>query len=291
MKTNLLIGGLIFIAFCITNCATKSEITISESEEKKPATGEYALVWSDEFDYEGRPDSDNWTYEKNFVRNKELQWYQSENAFCENGLLVIEGRRERVTNPYYDPSSNDWRINREEATYTSASVTTKNRHSWKYGRFEIKARIKTQPGLWPAIWTLGLGHEWPSGGEIDIMEFYRGDILANAAWAGKNRWQAVWDDSKKPVSSFDDPDWDDKFHVWRMDWTQTFIKLYVDDELLNTIELSKTINERGSVRNPFRETSQFLLLNLAIGGTNGGDPSNTTFPSRYEIDYVKVYQK
>jgi beta-glucanase (GH16 family) len=209
----------------------------------------------------------------------------------ENGLLIIEGRRDTLLNDNYEEGSNDWREKRKEAYYTSACVTTKDLAQWRYGIFEIKARIKTEEGLWPAIWTLGLGHEWPSGGEIDIMEFYDGKILANAAWAGANRWQAIWDGARKPVSSFNDPDWSDKFHVWKMEWTTNHIKLYLDDQLLNSISLNETINKRGEVSNPFRETQHFLLLNLAIGGTAGGDPSATEFPSRYEIDYVRIYQK
>jgi beta-glucanase (GH16 family) len=161
---------------------------------------EYKLVWSDEFDQDGIPDPAKWTYEKGFVRNEELQWYQPENAFCENGLLVIEGRRDTFPNPNHEPGSSDWRKNREQVFFTSASVTTRGMHDWRYGRFEIKARIKTQDGLWPAIWTLGSGQPWPEGGEIDIMEYYQGDILANAAWSGPNQWQAIWDDSHTPVS-------------------------------------------------------------------------------------------
>ncbi|MEM6807061.1 MAG: glycoside hydrolase family 16 protein, partial [Bacteroidota bacterium] len=201
------------------------------------------------------------------------------------------GRRDTFPNPNHDPSEPDWRINRSEIYYTSSSINTLNKHSWKYGRFEIRAKIKAEEGLWPAIWTLGTGHEWPSGGEIDIMEYYGGNILANAAWAGPERWQAIWDDSRTAVSSLGDEGWDQKFHVWRMDWDVKDIKLFVDDQLLNTIDLSKTINQRGTVTNPFREPRHYLLLNLAIGGQNGGDPRETAFPSRYEVDYVRVYQK
>ncbi len=248
---------------------------------------EYHLVWSDEFDKDGIPDPQKWTYETGFVRNEELQWYQPDNAFCENGLLIIEGVREVVPNPGFDPNSNDWRKSRKEATYTSASVTTKGLHAWTYGRFEVKAKIKTQPGLWPAIWTLGYGQPWPVGGEIDIMEYYDHSILANVAWAGKEK--TIWDDTKRSMSHFGDEKWDERFHVWRMDWDSESIKLYVDDELLNSTNLSQTLNERGEVVNPFH-IPHFLILNLAIGGKAGGDPSKTPFPSRYEIDYVRIYQ-
>src|SRR5688500_15122807 len=88
------------------------------------------LVFSDEFDRLGRPDPAKWTFERGFVRNKELQWYQEENAWVEGGKLIIEGRRERLKNPKHDPASTDWRKNREFAEYTSAAVETRGLHSW-----------------------------------------------------------------------------------------------------------------------------------------------------------------
>jgi len=251
---------------------------------------DYKLVWADEFNRDGRPDPNNWTYERGFVRNEELQWYQPENARCENGLLIIEGRRERKANPNYDASSRSWRRNRQYIEYTSACLKTPGLHSWTYGRFEMRGRIDTRPGLWPAFWTLGSARSWPGCGEIDIMEYYRGMLLANACWASPRRWVGVWDDLKKPIAEFNDPEWSSKFHVWRMDWDEDAIKLYVDDQLLNTIELEKTINQTRDSANPFREP-HYVLLNLAIGGTNGGDPSDTKFPARFEIDYVRVYQQ
>ena len=250
---------------------------------------EYRLVWADEFEKDGAPNPEKWTYEHGFVRNKELQWYQPENAIYAGGRLIIEGRKERKPNPNYKRGSTSWKENREQIEYTSSSLTTKV--NWQYGRFEVKARIKTRPGLWPAIWFLGVKGDWPSCGEIDLMEYYGGNIHANACWGTKSRWQAKWNSSKKPVQSFKDPKWDDRFHVWRMDWNRKSIKLYVDDLLLNTIDLTTTINptDQGP-KNPFQQP-HYLLLNLAIGGNSGGDPSQTPFPTKYEIDYVRVYQK
>ena len=250
----------------------------------------YKLVWADEFNRDGRPDPNNWIYERGFVRNEELQWYQPENARCENGLLIIEARRQRKPNPNYDANSNSWRRSRQHIEYTSACLKTRGLHAWAYGRFEMRGRIDTRAGLWPAFWTLGSARPWPGCGEIDIMEYYRGMLLANACWAGNKRWASVWDDLKKPITEFGVPDWSSKFHLWRMDWDKDCIKLYVDDQLLNTIELDKTINRTPDRANPFHEP-HYILLNLAIGGTNGGDSSETEFPSRYEIDYVRVYQK
>jgi beta-glucanase (GH16 family) len=247
------------------------------------------LVWADEFDKDGQPDPCNWTYERGFVRNEEFQWYQPDNARCEKGLLVIEARRERKQNPNYDPNSGNWKKNREYSEYTSASVTTRGLHDWMYGRFEMRGRIDTRPGLWPAFWTLGVKGRWPSGGEIDIMEYYRGMLLANAAWAAEKPGTAEWDDVKIPITDFNDPNWSMKFHIWRMDWDVNSIKLYVDERLLNTIDVQKTFNKDKQGKNPFHQP-HYIILNLAVGGLQGGDPSNTKFPAKFEIDYVRVYK-
>lgn len=249
----------------------------------------YTLVWSDEFNTDGTPNPKNWTYETGFVRNNEAQWYQPENAWCEDGHLIIEARREETENPNFEPNSRNWNRNRQFAQYTSACLITKGLHSWQYGRFEMCGKIDTRDGMWPAFWTLGSARRWPGCGEIDIMEYYNGILLANACWAGSKRWQAKWDNLKKPITDFP-ADWSDIFHVWRMDWNEDWIKLYVDDELLNEIDLSKTINQDEEKANPFHEP-HYILLNLAIGGTRGGDPSKTEFPARFEVDYVRIYQK
>jgi beta-glucanase (GH16 family) len=250
------------------------------------------LVWADEFNTIGKPNPKYWNYEKGFIRNEELQWYQADNAFCANGVLIIEGRREEILNPNYKAKSKSWKTNREFAHYTSASLNTRGLKQWLYGRFEIRARIDTSCGSWPAIWTLGTKNQWPSNGEIDLMEFYRVNgiptILANAAWGTNQQYVAKWHTERIPYSKFavNDPNWVKKFHIWRMDWTPKSIQLYLDDVLLNNTPISETINPDGS--NPFTKP-QYLLLNLAIGG-NGGDPIKTKFPIRYEIDYARIYQ-
>ena len=258
------------------------------------------LVWSDEFDIDGRPSMD-WTFQYGFQRNHEAQWYQSQNAFVKDGCLVIEGRREHRRNPNYVAGSSDWRTNREFIEYTSSCLTTQLSQQFLYGRFEIRAKIPTATGAWPAIWLLGNKWEWPQNGEIDIMEYYikndQPSILANACWGSDQRWNAVWDSSVIPFTHFTDkdPQWADKFHVWRMDWDEHFIRIYLDDELLNEVDLSKTQNGGydGNHENPFANHvpgfKHYLLLNLALG-SNGGEPDITQFPLRYYIDYVRVYQ-
>ena len=88
-----------------------------------------------------------------------------------------------------------------------------------------------------------------------------------------------------------DPYWNEKFHIWRMDWDEAYLRIYLDDELLNEVDLSKTINGSiGHYSNPMHNP-HYILLNLAIGGINGGEPVKEAFPMRYEIDYVRVYQR
>ncbi|RYG32746.1 glycoside hydrolase family 16 protein [bacterium] len=244
------------------------------------------LVWADEFSKPGRPDPASWTFETGFSRNEELQWYQAANARVEGGNLVIEGRRERVPNPGYEAGSTDWRKKREFAEYTSACVKTMGLRTWQYGRFEIRAKIIAKPGLWPAIWTLGAERPWPLCGEIDIMEHYQNSLLANTVYSKDG---GIWETAKIPLADITkgDPKWDQKFHVWRMDWDESSIKLSLDGRLLNETDTTNTRNPDGF--NPFHQP-HYILLNLAIGST-GGDPSGTEFPSRYEIDYVRVYQR
>ncbi|MCC9167694.1 glycoside hydrolase family 16 protein [Pontibacter harenae] len=280
-----------FIVVGLAACSKKQQAY--EPTDSAPVAKEgYSLVWNDEFNSVGKPDSNSWNYEHGFVRNNELQWYQSENANIANGVLTIEGRREKVKNDRYDSSSKDWRRNQEFAEYTSASINTRKKRSFKYGIIEVRAMIDTTLGMWPAIWTLGESKPWPTNGEVDLMEYYqvnnRGAILANAAWAD-GRMRVVWDGEKIPFSYFvkKDADWATQFHIWKMDWTEDYIKLYLDDELLNEIDLSKTLNADGY--NPFHQP-HYILLNLAIG-SNGGDPFATAFPRKYEVDYVRVYQK
>lgn len=292
MRYLLLSASLLVFNFTSTLSAQKADPYQPDFSNPLVIKG-MSLVWNDEFNISGKPDTSIWRYEKGYVRNQELQWYQTENATCQNGLLIIEGRKEKFKNPGYDAGSTNWKTEREFVEYTSSSIQTRGKKQFQFGRFEIRARIDTACGSWPAIWTLGVTRPWPSNGEIDIMEFYRikdvPTILANFAWGTNQRNVGKWDDLKKPLADFTarDPAWTRKFHVWRMDWSKDSISLFIDDQFLNSVLISETVNPDGF--NPFLQP-HYLLLNLALGG-NGGDPSNSMFPIKYEVDYVRVYQE
>lgn len=260
-----------------------------QPEKNRAQPENYQLVWADEFNRNGAPDSANWVYETGFRRNHEAQYYQKENVWCENGKLIIEARKENKANPDFLANSKDWRHNRKMIDYSSGCILTKGKHVWQYGRFEMRAKIDIHPGAWPAWWTLGTTHSWPGNGEIDIMEFYRGKLLANIACQKAAR-SAEWFSNKFSVDSLGGQKWAEKFHIWRMDWNSQSIALYIDNQLLNMVPLRLLENKDGSGFNPFTQP-HYQLLNLAIGGDNGGDPSQTIFPIRFEVDYVRVYQQ
>jgi beta-glucanase (GH16 family) len=266
----------------------------------------YKLVWHDEFNKDGPLNSADWAFEQGFVRNQELQWYQPENAVCKDGCLVIAARKETKPNPRYIPPGSDggesraaraWQ-NRPTIEVTSASITTRGKHSWQYGRFEIRAKIDTRAGSWPAFWMMGTLGRWPACGEVDIMEYFGNTVLANVAWGGKPGGApapngATWNTGRTPLKSLP-ANWSDQFHTWRMDWDAKAIKLFLDDKQVNEQDLSKTINTsrgRGGPENPFAGGPMYLILNQAIGGQAGGDPSHTEFPVRFVVDYVRVWQQ
>lgn len=291
MNTYLLKIGILTIACFYAPFLTAQELVCPVDKSA------YQLVWQDEFEQDGVPNPDYWTYENGFVRNKEAQWYQPQNAIVRDGVLVITGKRETKPNPNYRDGSTNWQQNRKMIEYTSASVISKGRKEFQYGYFEIRARIPACRGSWPAIWLLGSKDKygWPSCGEIDILEYYprNGQNLlhANACW-GNDEGGSVWDSAHVPYSEFtqQNPEWATCFHIWSMDWTEKYIRLYLDGRLMNEIDLSKTINgKHGQYENPFHKP-MYLLLNLAMG-SSGGKIEEENLPMRYEIDYVRVYQK
>ena len=275
--------------FSLLACNTQKAHVINDTAASKYTSEGYRLVWSDEFNHEGRPDSSKWNYEYGLVRNEEQQWYQPENARCEKGLLVIEARREEKNNPGYSAGATDWRSKSPTAEYTSSCLITAGKAQWQYGRFEMRGRIDISDGLWPAWWTLGVSKNWPANGEIDIMEYYRKKLLANIALLGENN-KTEWHSNIFSTDSLGGPDWASKFHVWRMDWTESFIALFIDDKLLNKVPMESLVNKDGSGFHGFKQP-HYMLLNLAIGGQNGGNPEKTSFPRRFEVDWVRVYQQ
>lgn len=277
----------IFLLFFVFAFSRKPSTSFHNKDLKSEIVNKpLQLVWSDEFNTDGMPDSKKWRYENGFVRNEEAQWYQKENAVCRNGNLVITGKKEHKPNPNYKEGSSDWKTNRPFIAYTSASVVMKKEHAFKYGKLEVRAKIIPQAGLWPAIWTLGVKGEWPSNGEVDILEYYDDKILANYAYGTATRWKAIWDGASKPMRTFG-PNWAGDYHIWTLEWSKDKMDILLDGVSMNDIDLKTTINKSDG-KNPFQQ-AHYLLLNLALGGNRGGSLEKTDFPSSYLVDYVRIY--
>ncbi len=240
----------------------------------------YELVWSDEFNYNGLPDSTVWAFEEGGTGwgNNELQYYTSnrlENARVEDGFLTITAREE----------------NYNGREYTSARlITYPTNHSWQYGKIEAKIKLPFGQGIWPAFWALGNGifegTPWPGCGEIDIMEMIGGgegrdDVVHGTIhYADTDGNHAYYGGDYQ----LDQGIFADNFHTFSIEWTPTEIKWYMDDIHYHTASL--TNDYLSELHEEF-----FLLLNIAVGGNWPGNPnSSTQFPQEMVVDYVRVYQ-
>ena len=256
---------------------------------------DWKLVWADEFDKPGLPDPAKWGYETGFVRNNESQFYtrdRLENARIENGMLVIEARKEHYKKPDFRAATDNpgrARRNREFAEYTSASLHTLGKAAWSQGRVEVRAKLPKGRGTWPAIWMLGTNRDrvsWPACGEIDIMEYVGYDPGVVQAHIHTEAYNHVKKTAKG--DSIKIPDAEDAFHVYAVEWNPEQMDFFVDGKRYFTFKNEQT----GAAAWPF-DQNQYLILNLAIGGSWGGNKGidDSIFPQRYYIDYVRVYQK
>jgi beta-glucanase (GH16 family) len=233
---------------------------------------ELKLIWSDEFNYQGSPDTSKWTAETggDGWGNNELQYYTSgklENARVENGLLVIEARKD----------SNG---------YTSARLITKGNGDWQYGKIEARAKLPKGRGTWPAIWMLASTNPpaWPDDGEIDIMEhvgFNQGFIHGSIHTKKYNHIIGT-----QKTDTVEVKDCSEQFHIYSMEWNKDSLKIAVDGNIF-----FRFANEHSYDAWPF-DNKMHLLLNVAVGGNWGGAKGvdETIWPQRMEIDYVRVYQ-
>jgi len=227
------------------------------------------MIWNDEFEVDGAPDPTKWSYNLGAGGwgNSELQHYtdRADNAIVQNGVLKIIAKAESFSG----------------SNYTSARLVTENKFEFKYGKIEVKAKLPTGGGTWPAIWALGENYAtnpWPACGEIDIME-HKGNepntIHGTLHYPGRSGGNA---DSGTTTAS----NVSSEFHVYKAIWSPTSIKFYIDDQPA----FHSYVNSPSTPYN----SNFFLILNVAMGGTFGGTVAPGFTQSAMEIDYVRVYQ-
>ena len=263
-------------------------LTLGSCGEDTPETGGnpedngWVLVWSDEFDTpteDNRPNPSKWTYElgASGFGNGELQNYtdKEKNAsyttFKGEGCLKITALKDG-----------------DGATYSSARIKTEGLFEFQYGRAEARLTLPYGVGLWPAFWMLGADYAtrtWPACGEIDIMENkgIQPNIVSSALhMPGRS--------GGNPVTStfgYQDRRFDTDFHVFAVEWDKEKIVFLVDGTPYHRVEKASVTDGEWAFDHPF-----FLILNVAVGGTFGGNPTDDTyFPQSMYVDYVRVYQK
>lgn len=240
----------------------------------------YVLVWSDEFNYEGAPDPDKWSYDVGGSGwgNNELQYYTAgDNVYVDGEKMIIQVRHETM-------------MQRE---VTSTRITTKGKCDWLYGKVEVRAKLPKGLGTWPAIWMLPSGKAyggWPACGEIDIMEhvgYDFGRIYSTVHTAAFNH--------VKGTQKGDDticPHVDTEFHLYAVEWQPDKLRFFVDGNEIFTYEPAVLSAEVTFEEWPF-DKPFYLLINVAFGGNWGGAKGvdYSVLPVTMEIDYVRVYQR
>ena len=235
----------------------------------------YVKVWSDEFNTPGLPDSSKWGYEVGKVRNNELQYYTSkrgENARIQDTVLIIEAHKESY----------------KGSDYTAASLISRYKGDWLYGKFEISAKVPTGKGTWPAIWMMPTNDEyggWPRSGEIDIMEyvgFQPSKLYYNAHFQGTD---GSGHQSEGAEATYDQPY--NRFIKFTLVWTPDKMEWFADDQLVHTY-LKQSDNTK---QWPFNKAF-YMILNLAYGGAWGAQQGidDTRLPHKFYVNYVRIYQ-
>lgn len=251
-------------------------LQIPESGATSPRSYDgMTLVWEEEF--EGTSlDTDSWTHEigtgTDGWGNFEEQFYRAENTSLVEGNLVIEAKRESFNG----------------SEYTSSRIITKDKHSFRYGRIDIRAALPEGQGMWPALWMLGSNFDqvgWPACGEIDIMEMVGGlgkenEIHGTVHWDNAGEWANFGRMTELPEGQAQD-----EFNVYSIEWTENQIRWLVNDVSYNVIDTSPA--ELSEFREEF-----FFIVNLAVGGNWPGSPNQlTSFPQYFIVDYIRVFQE
>ena len=279
----LLLSTMIFFKGCLGYDDKNNQVANGPSI----STTEWEQVWSDEFDGD-ELDLSKWNilrWRPGWVNNEEQAYTNRDtNIFLQDGNLVIQGL---IEPNYYDT---DYNGNQYTANYTSGRINTDDKFSWTYGRFDIRAKLPSGKGSWPAIWMLGesiTSIGWPDCGEIDIMEhvgYDNGNVHGSIHTKDFNHIMNTQRSGSMTVSSATE-----SFHVYSLEWSPHYLRFLIDDSPFFFVYNDSNGNE---AKWPF-DSPHYMILNLAIGGDWGGvqgiEPSS--FPMRMLVDHVRVSKR
>ncbi len=300
-KTSLSISGLAYgkTYFVKVKAFGGKKKTASTAYSKVLSAKTYLMKWNDEFSGTAI-DSTKWHTEgatgAGGYGNKELQNYQPEYAKVENGSLVImpEFKWNKATGTAVKDS------------YYSTKLWTRGKHSFKYGKFEFRAKLPKGQGTWAACWMLGNNNSWPTCGEIDVLE-------TTSQLAKTKIPQTIHCEKYNGMGTSSGPKHYDTivptatsaFHTYGIEWTESKIDFYIDGKKTGTYDPNNyDLNNKGTSRNdiwPYKQPF-YLIINCAIGGTLGGNPGTAywtkiatngnieTYQDYMYVDYVRVYQ-
>ncbi len=281
MNINSLIIYTFTLLFIFSSCKNNRVVAYT-NKENTTTNNEWKLVWSDEFNYEGLPDSTKWTYETggHGWGNNEQQYYVKnslENIYVKDGKLHIAALKK----------------NYEHASYTSAKLTTYNKVKLQYCKVEVSAKLPRGKGTWPAIWMLpesllNKTENWPLCGEIDIMEHVGKDsnVIHTSLHSGLyNHIKGTQITHFETINNVFD-----YFHTYGIQWTKEAINFYIDDKLFYASKKGENSRVKTNEGWPF-DKPFYLILNLAMGGNWGGTINDSILPCEMQVDYVRVYKK
>jgi beta-glucanase (GH16 family) len=268
---------IILMTFVQVGCGGESD---SEPVTVIASPAGWVLDWSEEFDGTSLNTS-VWTHDLGGSGwgNNELQHYQASNAAVANGVLTVTAKQEFVGGK----------------SYTSSRIQTSRKKTFTYGRFEIRAKLPSTKGMWPAFWLLGStcnawnlyggSVNWPKCGEIDAMEMVGGGqndkkVHGTIHYSNSANQYQNWGHSYTHSANLSND-----FHVYAVEWLPTGFTWYIDDKVYGTLAMPTDVST-------FKNQTFFILLNLAVGGNWPGNPDRTTeLPQSFVIDYVRYFKK
>lgn len=286
-------GQAILNALVVRKTTKTSVAETSVTKSASTKANKWQLVWSDEFDYQGKPDSSKWSYDvwPAGKVNAEDQAYTDrlKNVQVNNGKLVITAHKEDYDN----------------AQYTSGRIHAQGKGDFLYGRAEVRAKLPAGQGTWSAIWmlpsdpfkyatTCEKGEDWqgsstcdawPNSGEIDIMEHVGYDMQTiHGTVHNQAYYWAKWEQRK---ASIEGKNVEDEFHIYSIEWTPEHIIVFFDETPYFFYANESTGWQAWPYDHPYH-----VILNLAIGGAwgrAGGPIDDSIFPVAMEVDYVRIF--